>query len=215
VGKSKIEKLKERYLLFNALVNEHSFKNLIGFLSPIPLGTGFIVFEEYTYTTLLPYPCDSTIIYIEKKGLFKGQKGFFAIQRAIDQIEIDEESLLQSSGEDSLAFKLSQILQALRNDRETRNYVEQAIKSERQQSALRNHLNNMSQLHKEIKGFTALSEAKKKNVKVSDALGITIILLPMKSRTLVQVGDFKLNPTRAMKVLNLLAVGLHEASQRY
>ena len=68
-------------------------------------------------------------------------------------------------------------------------------------------------MHKEIKKFAALSEAQKGKIKVADELGVTTILLPVGNNTLAQVGDFNLNPARAIKVLNYLAVGLYEANK--
>ncbi|MHA1449574.1 MAG: hypothetical protein ACTSP4_09165 [Candidatus Hodarchaeales archaeon] len=44
---------------------------MIGFLNQIPLGTGRVVFEEYTYTALLPYSVDTIVLFFEKKALSK------------------------------------------------------------------------------------------------------------------------------------------------
>lgn len=213
-GKTQAHKLKERSILFSARVANQNFESLVGGISPISLGRGVIVFEEYTYTTLLPYPSEKNLVYIEKKGVFRGKKGFYTTPHSIqDQVKITDDLLFQSSGEESLAFKLAKFLQMVRNDKNMRDLIDQVIKAGTGQNHTSNYLNDFKPLHKEIKKFAALSEAQKGKIKVADELGVTTILLPVGNNTLAQVGDFNLNPARAIKVLNYLAVGLYEANK--
>nr|MDO8079189.1 hypothetical protein [Candidatus Freyarchaeota archaeon] len=212
--KTDIEQTKERYLLFSAEAKGMYFKNLVAYLSPIYASgwTGSVYFEEYSYLSILPYPCDDLIGFIETRG-FGGRKGFFSVPSQVPKIEVKEEDLFHSATQDSVAFQLAETLQKMRLAPDLRDTLRKTRKSEK--SYVCQYLNKVKGLSGKIKKLTAMSEVRRQKGNViysfRDRVGLTTILLPVKDKTIVQIGDFDLNPKRDIEILNQVAEGLHAA----
>lgn len=213
-GKSEAEKIKERYIMVSALVNNMAFDHLIGFLSPIKMSSGMYL-EEYTYTTLLPYPCDTLLFYVEEKaGMLGSKKGFFALPQSAELPPLTKDQLIQSNSDSSLGFKVSQTIQSLRLQLTLSKDLKQIIKS-RSNSYVSEYLNLSKRLPDLIKKLDAIHEAHKMGVKIANKYGVTTILIPNGPNTLVQIGDFGLKPVRAVDVINELAITLKMAHENY
>ncbi|MFB0561094.1 MAG: hypothetical protein ACETWM_07755 [Candidatus Lokiarchaeia archaeon] len=213
--KTDAQQKKERYLLFSAEVNGMYFKNLVAYLSPIYASSwrGDVYFEEYSYLSLLPYPCDDLIGFIEYRAGLASKKEFYSIPSQVPKIEVKEEDLFQSSSQDSIAFQLAETLQNMRLSPDLRDDLRKTRKKER--SYVCEYLNKFKGLNKKVKKITAMSEVRKQKGNViysfKDRVGLTTILLPVKDKTIVQVGDFDLNPKRDIETLNTIAEALHGA----
>jgi hypothetical protein len=207
LGKSDSEKQKERYIMISALVKNLPFDHIIGFLSPIKMSSGMYL-EEYTYTTLVPFPCDTILFYVEEKGgLTGGTKGFFAFPQQLNLPILNKDELIQSNSDSSLGFTLSQTVQSLRMQLTLSKDIKQLVKS-RSNSFVSTFLNQSINLPPLIKKLDAIHEAKKFGIKISNKYGVTTILIPNGSSTLIQIGDFGLNPIKAIDVLNELTLTL-------
>ena len=215
-GKSDAEQQKSRYIMFTANVSKAPFDNLICFLSPIKMSGGFskIYLEEYTYSTVVPFPCDSIVFYVEKRGSFKGQKGFFVFPSKPDYPIMTREMLMDSDTESSLGFTLGQALQTLRMQLQMSKDVK-ALMKQRAQSYVSDYLNTSESLPNLIKKLNAIYEAKKIGMKISNDVGVTTILIPNGGNTIIQIGDFKLNPKQAFEVLSELTINLKSAYEAH
>ncbi len=212
LGQTQSEAMTSRTLKFHAEIKGQSFRNLIGGISPVYVGK--ILREEYTYTTLFPYPCDSPIVFLERKGLLLWERGFFAVPSLTGleySEEITESDLLYHDSDGPSPFEWAEHLRLLR----TFSAIQSAVRL-KQQSFVSNYLNEMWKKGKlpQVTGLKAKSEVAVHlfGPKVRPkSYGVTVILLPIGDNTFAQVGDLSLWPSLAIDVLNSLADGISDA----
>ena len=205
LGKTKEERSADLYLMFSASVENNSFTKVIGFLSPVPT-KAYAIFQEYNYLILVPHKIDSTIVFLEKRG-FSSKKGFFTINYNVESKTISETDLFKQASASSLGFSISEYLQRLRFELSLEKETDKIIK-EKEMSNICEKLNNTKDLSNKIKNLVASSEARMGNVYLKNPIGVTSILYPSGDNTLVQIGDFRLNPKTAFEILNQICTTL-------
>ncbi|MFX1475819.1 MAG: hypothetical protein ACFFCO_10150, partial [Promethearchaeota archaeon] len=71
-GPTEAERVKHRFFMFSADVTGKLYTKLVGYVAPIPKGSGKFM-EEYTYTAPLPFSIDAGVCFLERCALVYGQ----------------------------------------------------------------------------------------------------------------------------------------------